>query len=95
MLIRDAKGRKKEASKQGHTNNKAKQHNTPKAAVTFPKKNELPHVHVYTCTCSRSLYILCRLMRGRIKVADPRIYLVPAAYIHIREEVVDEYQTIT
>ena len=33
----------------------------------------------------------CRLMRGRIKVADPRIYLVSAAYIHIREEVVNEY----
>ena len=31
-------GRKEERSKQGHTNNKAKQHNTPKA-VTFPKKN--------------------------------------------------------
>ena len=39
-----------ERSKQGQTNNKAKQHSTPKA-VTFPKKNELPrvgHVHVYT-----------------------------------------------
>ena len=31
-------GRKKEASKLGHTNNKAMQHSTPKA-VTFPKKN--------------------------------------------------------
>ena len=30
-------------SKQGQTNNKAKQHSTPKA-VTFPKKNELPRV---------------------------------------------------
>ena len=39
----------------------------------------------YTCMC------ICRLMRGRIKVADPRIHLVSAAYIHIREEVVDEY----
>ena len=29
------------------------------------------------------------LMRRRIKVADSRIYLVSAAYIHIREEVVD------
>ena len=49
-------------SKQGHTNNKAKQHSTPKA-VTFPKKNELPRVGLepttlytlerstsYTCT---------------------------------------------
>ena len=37
---------KEERSKQGQTNNEAKQHSTPKA-VTFPKKNELPHVHVY------------------------------------------------
>ena len=34
---------KEERSKQGQTNNKAKQHSTPKA-VTFPKKNELPQV---------------------------------------------------
>ena len=33
--------RKEERSKQGQTNNKAKQHSTPKA---FPKKNELPRV---------------------------------------------------
>ena len=56
VLMRDEKeGR----SKQGHTNNKAKQHNTkqpntPKA-VTFPKKNGLPRVGfelttLYTCT---------------------------------------------
>ena len=31
---------------------------------------------------------VCRLMRRRIKVADPCIY---AAYMHMREEVVDEY----
>ena len=30
-------------SKQGQTNNKAKQRSTPKA-ITFPKKNELPRV---------------------------------------------------
>ena len=36
--------RKEEISKQGQTNNKAKQHSTPKS-VTFPKKNELPLVH--------------------------------------------------
>ena len=29
--------------KKGHSNNKAQKHNTPKT-VTFPKKNELPHV---------------------------------------------------
>ena len=33
----------------GHTNNKAKQHSTPKT-VTFPKKNELPWVGTCTCT---------------------------------------------
>ena len=33
--------------------------------------------HLYICTC--------RLMRRRIKVADPRIYM------HIREDAVDEY----
>ena len=39
-LMRDEKeGR----SEQGQTNNKAKQHSTPKA-VTFPNKNELPRV---------------------------------------------------
>ena len=35
--------RKEERSKHDQTNNKAKQHSTPKA-VTFPKKNELPQV---------------------------------------------------
>ena len=33
----------KEERKKQATNNKAKQHSTPKA-VTFPKKNELPRV---------------------------------------------------
>ena len=37
-------------SKQGQKNNKAKQHNTPKA-VTFPKKNELAR-QTCTCTCT-------------------------------------------
>ena len=36
--------RKEERSKQGHTNNKAKQHNT------FPKKNELPWVRLEPTT---------------------------------------------
>ena len=40
---------KEERSKQGQTNNKAKQHSTPKA-VTFPKKNELPWVGLETTT---------------------------------------------
>ena len=42
MLMRDGR-RKEERSKQGQTNNKAKQHNTPKAVI-FSKKNELPQV---------------------------------------------------
>ena len=33
----------------------------------------------------------CRLMHRRIKVADPRIFLIYAAYMHIGEEVVNEY----
>ena len=37
---------KEERSKQDQTNNKAKQHSTPKA-VTFPEKNEHVHVHVH------------------------------------------------
>ena len=45
MLMRDEK--EGEISKQGHTNNKVKQHNTPKA-VTFPKKNQLPRVGLET-----------------------------------------------
>ena len=36
-------GRKKQARSNKQTNNKAKQHSTPKV-VTFPKKNELPRV---------------------------------------------------
>ena len=34
---------------------------------------------------------ICRLMHRRIKVADLRIFLIYTAYMHIREEVVDEY----
>ena len=52
--------RKKERSKQGQTNNKAKQHSTPKA-VTFPRKNELPQVGLEPTTLytlDRALYQL-------------------------------------
>ena len=42
VLMRDER-RKEERNKQDQTNNKAKQHSTPKA-VTFSKKNELPRV---------------------------------------------------
>ena len=49
VLMRDEmEGR----SKQGQTNNKAKQHSTPKA-VTFPNKNELPRTcKCVLCTCT-------------------------------------------
>ena len=52
-------------SKQGQTNNKAKQHSTPKA-VTVPKKNELPRVgleHVHT-ELMVSLFIRCTMRCG-------------------------------
>ena len=39
VLMRD-EGRKEGRSEQGQTNNKAKQHSTPKA-VSFPKKNQV------------------------------------------------------
>ena len=42
MSVRDAEGMKKEASKV-KTNNKARQHSTPKVFL-FPKNNELPRV---------------------------------------------------
>ena len=45
----------KEGRKQGQTNNKAKQHSTPKT-VTYPKKNELPQLGLEPTT----LYTLDR-----------------------------------
>ena len=49
--------RKEERSKQGYTNNKAKQLKTPKA-VTFPKKNELPQVGLEPTTLYNTIYIV-------------------------------------
>ena len=57
VLMRDER-RKEERSKQDQTNNKAKQHSTPKA-VNFPKKNELPQVGLEPTTLyslDRALY---------------------------------------
>ena len=51
--------RKEVRSKQDQTNNKAKQHSTPKA-VTFPNKNELPRVGLEPTT---HMYII-RIMPG-------------------------------
>ena len=48
--------RKEGRSKQGQTNNKAKQHSTPKA-VTFPKKNELPQVGLKPTTLYMYMYM--------------------------------------
>ena len=56
--------RMEERSKQGQTNNKAKQHSTPKA-VTSPKKNELPRVGLEPTTLytlDRALYTTYTLL---------------------------------
>ena len=55
--------RKKERSKQGQTNNKAKQHSTPKA-VTFPRKNELPQVGLEPTTLYIYIYIYTYVLSG-------------------------------
>ena len=65
VLMRDER-RKEERSKQGQTNNKAKQHSTPKA-VTFPKKDELPRVGLepttlYTCTCTKTAQLEWKIL---------------------------------
>ena len=49
--------RKEERSKQDQTNNKAKQHSTPKA-VTFPKKNELLRVGLEPTTLCTGLGLI-------------------------------------
>ena len=55
VLMRDER-RKEERSKQGQTNNKAKQHSTPKAVTlciylldTVIRLNQGIHVRAYTC----------------------------------------------
>ena len=71
VLMRDER-RKEERSKQGQTNNKAKQHSTLKA-VTFPKKNELPRVHVVLDlqACTLAVALVPRPIYGRGKNALP------------------------
>ena len=69
-LMRDER-RKEERSKQDQTNNKAKQHSTPKA-VTFPKKNELPQVGLEPTT----------LMCYCITLPDTHVYTYIHTYIH-------------
>ena len=58
---------KEEASKVKQTN-KAKQHSTPKA-VTFPKKNELPHVHV------------CSVLLCLVYLFDLACFFLPSFFI--------------
>ena len=61
-------------SKQGQTNNKAKQHSTPKA-VTFPKENELPRVGFEPTTLrtlDRALYQLKQLNNYAPSSPPPR-----------------------
>ena len=73
--------RKEVRSKQGQTNNKAKQHSTPKA-VTFPKKNERPRVGLEPTTlytldralCTRQVYMYIHLLllyQGFIQRGEP------------------------
>ena len=60
LHVNERRRRKEERGKQGHINNKAKQHNTPKA-VTFSKKNELSRVGLESTTLytlDRALYQL-------------------------------------
>ena len=59
VLMRDER-RKEERSKQDQTNNKAKQHSTPKA-VAFPKKNELPQVGLEPTCTHRQVQVYCTL----------------------------------
>ena len=53
--------KKEERSKQCQTNNKAKQHSTPKA-VTYPNKNELPRLGLEPTT----LYTLDRVSAAHV-----------------------------
>ena len=68
---------KEERSKHGQTNNKAKQHSTPKA-VTFPKKNELPRMGLEPTT----LYTLdtCPGAKVRVITREARYYVKTRAF---------------
>ena len=75
--------RKEERSKQGQTNNNAKQHSTPKA-VTFPKKNELPVPR--TCAIAQKIILTCALANKTDTVAcwlGSNSKLYPGMYIHV------------
>ena len=61
--------REEERSKQGQTNNKGKQHSTPKA-VTFPRKNELPRVVHVIVNIFQSLFSYLALIYKKLDVKD-------------------------
>ena len=67
-----------ERSKQGQTNNKAKQHSTPKA-VTFPKINELPRVGLEPTT----LYTLDRAIHVHNICYYMYMYITTSYYMYI------------
>ena len=72
------RGEKEGRSKQGQTNNKAKQHSTPKA-VTFPKENELFRVGLEPTT----LYTLDRALYHRAtKAAQLHVHVRDCACIN-------------
>ena len=84
VLMRDEKeGTKKEdTSKQGQTNNKAKQHSIPKA-VTFPKKNELgPEAMTLDILHSRQSALPAKIPR-QFSWLGPTPNLACTMYIHV------------
>ena len=73
--------RKKERSKQGQTNNKAKKHSTPKA-VTFPNKNELHrHIHVHVHVVSSNENTIYMYMYNALQLTC--IYIIIMYCLHI------------
>ena len=74
VSMRDER-RNEERRKQGQTDNKAKQHSTPKA-VTFPKKNELPRVgleHAHNTPNKERFVLTCSLSWVRSLVGFNRV----------------------
>ena len=66
--------RKEERSKQDQTNNKTKQHSTPKV-VTFPKKNELPQVGLEPNTLHTERSRYTTELPRQLQVAGPKFHI--------------------
>ena len=78
VSMRDEKeGRKKQARSNKHP--RQKQHSTPKA-VTFPKKNELPRVHVYTSPAPKGG---TELRLGKLHNAAFSVACLVCSYIYL------------